>query len=49
MLGVAIDGMTHAYPVRILNWHEVVNDRFGSRAVAITDCPLCGTGVAFDA
>jgi len=49
VLGVAIDGDARAYPVRILNWHEVVNDRFGSRAVAITYCPLCGTGVAFDA
>ena len=49
VLGVAINGIARAYPVRILNWHEVVNDRFGARAVAITYCPLCGTGVAFDA
>lgn len=49
VLGVTIDGTSRAYPIRILNWHEVVNDRFGSRAVAITYCPLCGTGVAFDA
>ncbi len=49
VLGVALDGIARAYPVRVLNWHEVVNDRFGTRAVAITYCPLCGTGVAFDA
>jgi len=49
VLGVTIDGIARAYPVRILNWHEVVNDRFGARAVAVTYCPLCGTGVAFDA
>jgi len=38
-------------PIRsaILNWHEVVNDRFGDRAVVVTFCPLCGTGMAFDA
>jgi hypothetical protein len=49
ILGLAFNGVTRAYPVRILNWHEVVNDRFGEVPVAITYCPLCGTGVAFDA
>lgn len=49
VLGVAIAGVARAYPVRILNWHEVVNDRFGARAVVVTYCPLCGTGMAFDA
>lgn len=29
--------------------NEVVNDRLGPQAVAITYCPLCGTGMAFDA
>lgn len=49
VLGLALGGSARAYPVRILNWHEVVNDRFGDRAVVVTYCPLCGTGVAFDA
>jgi hypothetical protein len=35
--------------VRILNWHEIVNDHFGAEPVAVTYCPLCGTGIAFDA
>ena len=48
ILGLARNGRARAYPVRILNWHEVVNDRFGGRAVAVTYCPLCGTGMAFD-
>lgn len=48
VLGVALSGRARAYPVRILNWHEVVNDRFGARQVVITYCPLCGTGMAFD-
>lgn len=47
VLGLQLNGEARAYPVRILNWHEVVNDRFGARWVAITYCPLCGTGVAF--
>lgn len=48
VLGLARNGRARAYPVRILNWHEVVNDRFGGRAVAVTYCPLCGTGMAFE-
>lgn len=49
VLGLARGGIVRAYPVRILNWHEVVNDRLGAEAVAVTYCPLCGTGMAFDA
>jgi len=33
----------------IMNWHEIVNDRVAGEHVAITYCPLCGTGVAFRA
>jgi hypothetical protein len=48
ILGVASNGEAKAYPVRILNWHEVVNDSVGGTAVAVTYCPLCGSGVTFD-
>lgn len=49
VLGLLHNGQARAYPVAILNWHEVVNDRFDDDAVAVTYCPLCGTGVAFAA
>ncbi|MGH7544195.1 MAG: DUF3179 domain-containing protein [Gemmatimonadota bacterium] len=48
LLALDEDGTAKAYPIRILNWHEIVNDRVGGRGVAITYCPLCGTGMAFD-
>ncbi len=48
VLGLTRQGLARAYPLRILNWHEVVNDQLGSEAITITYCPLCGTGVAFD-
>lgn len=48
VLGLVRNNIARAYPIRILNWHEVVNDRFGDEAVTVTFCPLCGTGVAFD-
>ncbi len=48
ILGMVIDGKARAYPVRILNWHEIVNDRIGSHAFVLSYCPLCGSGMAFD-
>lgn len=49
VLGLRVGDTARAYPIRILNWHEVVNDRFGDQPVVVTYCPLCGTGVVFDA
>ena len=49
VIGIEIDGERRAYPIRILNYHEIVNDRIADTGFAITYCPLCGTGVAFDA
>lgn len=48
VLGLLHRGQARAYPIAILNWHEVVNDRIGDDPIAVTYCPLCGTGVAFD-
>ena len=48
VLAIFRNGIAKAYPIRILNWHEVVNDRFGADDVVITFCPLCGSGVAFE-
>ena len=41
-------GRARAYPVQILVWHEIVNDRLGDRAIAVTYCPLCNSSVVFD-
>ncbi len=49
VLGIERNGIRRAYPIRILNHHEIVNDRFGDEAIVITFCPLCGTGMAFTA
>ncbi len=47
VLGIARHGVAKAYPVAILNWHEVVNDSFAGEPVVVTFCPLCGSGMAF--
>ncbi|MDQ6959106.1 MAG: DUF3179 domain-containing protein [Mariprofundaceae bacterium] len=48
ILGIVVNGYARAYPVRILNWHEIVNDRIQKKTFVITYCPLCGSGMAFD-
>ncbi len=48
VLGLAWEKDAKAYPIRILNWHEIVNDTLDRRPVLISYCPLCGTGMAFD-
>jgi hypothetical protein len=45
---VDISDITRFYPIRVLHRHEIVNDRFGDIPVAVTYCPLCNTGIAFD-
>lgn len=40
------NGIAKAYPLRILNWHEIVNDQFGDENIVIVYCPLCGSGTA---
>ncbi len=48
-LVLALDraGVARAYPVFILNYHEIVNDSIAGEPIAITFCPLCGSGLAF--
>jgi len=48
VLSLTIGDDTRAYPVRILIWHEIVNDVVGGVPVAVTFCPLCNTGLVFD-
>lgn len=47
VLGVTVDGESKAYPIRILSWHEVVNDQLGTRDIAVTYSPLCAAGIAY--
>jgi len=49
IVGIVLKGEARAYPIAILNWHEIVNDEIGGHRFAVTYCPLCGTAVVFDA
>lgn len=41
-------GAAWAYPARILNFREIVNDELGGLPVVVTYCPLCGSGVVYE-
>lgn len=48
VFGVAINGDVRAYPLRIMGWHEMVNDVIGGVPVALAYCTLCGSGILFE-
>ncbi len=45
---VVINGEARAYPIQVLTWHEIVNDRVADVPVAVTYCPLCNTAIVFE-
>ncbi len=47
LMVVSHNGITRAYPHKILNLREVVNDRFGDTPVLVSYSPLCSSGAAF--
>lgn len=47
ILGLVYNGIARAYPIKILNYHEIVNDNIHQQAIIISYCPLCGSGMAF--
>jgi hypothetical protein len=48
VIGVLRGDAARAYPIALLNWHELVNDTLGGEPVLVSYCPLCGTGIVFD-
>ncbi len=47
VVGLQINGDARAYPLRILMWHEIVNDVVGGTPVTVTYCPLCNAAIVF--
>lgn len=43
-----LNGEAKIYPMQVLTYHEIVNDKIGGVPVAVTYCPLCNTSVVFD-
>lgn len=47
VFGIAIHGESRAYPLRIMNAHEMANDEVGGVRLALAYCTLCGSGIAY--
>jgi len=47
VLGLKAGDEIKAYPHPILDWHEIVNDEVNGMPLAITYCPLTGTGIGW--
>jgi len=47
VIGVTVNGESRAYPIGVLNWHEIINDHLGAKSgrgalpIAVVYCPLC--------
>lgn len=48
VMSVQIADDARAYPLRIMIWHEIVNDTVAGVPVSVTYCPLCNAAIAFD-
>jgi hypothetical protein len=52
IVAVTVNGVTKGYPIRIMTWHEIVNDSFATDAgdvpVTVTYCPLCNSALAYE-
>jgi hypothetical protein len=48
VVGLTVNGDARAYPLRILTWHEIVNDVVGGVPVIVTYCPLCNSAIVYD-
>ncbi|WNJ18120.1 DUF3179 domain-containing protein [Pontibacter sp. G13] len=47
VLGIELNGQARAYPVKMLDWHEIINDTLAGEPISIIYCPLTGTGTAW--
>jgi hypothetical protein len=47
VIGVVVNGEARAYPLRMLNGHEIVNDTLGGEPIAVVYSPLCDAAAAF--
>ena len=49
VFGVSLGGERRAYPVKVLSWHELLNDTVGGQPVVLSFCTLCGSGILYAA
>jgi len=48
VIAVRLEDEIRVYPIRIMNWHEIVNDRNADHYFTVTYAPLTGTSIAWN-
>lgn len=48
VIALELGGRAKAYPLQILMWHEIVNDRLADTPISVTFCPLCNASIVFE-
>jgi hypothetical protein len=48
VVGLSIGGQERAYPLNIMNYHEIVNDVLEGTPIAVTWCPLTRSAIVFN-
>lgn len=48
VIGVAVNGQARAYPIRYLQWHDLINDVLGEVPIGVSYHALCVSAVVFD-
>jgi hypothetical protein len=47
VIAIELHGQARAYPLQILMFHEIVNDKIAETAITVTFCPLCNAAIVF--
>jgi len=47
VFGLVVNDEARAYPLRIMDWHEMANDLVGGVPISLSYCTLCGSAIAF--
>jgi len=48
VVALQLNGVSRAYPLQILIWHEIVNDQIGRVPLVITFCSICNSSIVFN-
>ena len=48
VIALTVDGVSRAYPLSVLMWHEIVNDVIAEKPVIVTYCPLCNSALVYE-
>ncbi len=48
VIALEINDEAKAYPLSILIWYEIVNDKIGNSPVVVSFCPLCYSAIVYD-